>query len=1308
MVWGPVYLVRDRWRGNAELALKRVRRDRLDANTRQLFQSNEFKTIAGLEHPNILRGFDFGTDLESSDLFFTTEYVEGEGWDKAAEGVDWSTDEGQQAMCATTAGALRGLAFVHAQRIVHGDIKPENILVTKSGEVKLIDFGLARPERASARKKILGTPYYVAPETIIGSTTDRRTDLYSLGIVLYQFAAGVLPFVGGSNLEILRSHVETAPRPPHEVAPKLPRSLSDIILRLLEKRPERRFQSAGEVIEALNAAFSLTHPLEIDATMECYLKRFWAVADPGTQSKLDHAFRGAVLLEDTEDDRLDGEFGPLLASTRQRGRFVYLHGESPELRDGLIRALQCTAQVEGALVARVLCKSGARGFELVRLAQQLAVPTDPLGAKVRATAARMEAELNEGGAPRATLIEALVHEILAFCAERPAVLVIDDVHSASEMTTRFLEVYVEAQSQGRVSSNRALVVATEFQVDEQVSGPFRRLLLRRPFRGAILDLPLHRIDEAELGKLLPQVFSSVKFPRELVRRIHQESDGQLQLVHRIVTFLIENEVLERAVIGWRVSDGYDQLQFPGRVLDELRDSIRSLSEEGLHVGIALSCMNETLVPDVAGRMAGVSGRALQRALKELCAKNMLREGVDSRDRPTFSFLHGSSKRALYAQLDPTNRRSVHLHAGTLLEEHAGESLDEYVEELAFHFLRARDNDRGVRFGISAARRRAERHETLRAIEVYEQVLTLLGSDDTDVGRGVRDEIAELRLQIGDYEGVRKQLRTLQLGESNGAESVPLLLKAARAEIALGDHEEARVQLDKCRNLQGDGVDTEHGAAIVVEMARIELAIGRSADAVSHCRSVFESVSASDDVRLFCTLCTTLARAHADLDDEETAVTYAQHAVRRVEAGHDDRNNPLSHYCRALYYVYRRDFRRAKRHFESCLALWRQANVFEGQADCMFELGRIERSLDNMKSAWRHFKRALAVYERTGGRQRADDARYLLGDVERALGNYEASDELLRSSMQRARETTDRALAQRVLACMARQQIDRGDLARGERYLGRVETRVRSWTGRLPIDLDAAELRADLESRRARYGRALEACSKGLQVARDSGAPDAQARLLLVQAGIRLRLGDVAGVLSANAQVLEIAQRFAMAAIEGRARLIEALLAVEEEDWAAAGRAFAYATEIFTVDGTERDLAELYVGYGLYSLRTSDLEQAYLNIQEASFIAKKLELDFLSTRVHLAKGQLELAVSGLSGKKAESEFRVAFGCSRRQAYAELHWLAARQLEQLTRRSGRLTVARAFSKNAKDARDRVLRELPASCAARYMERSKSRFI
>jgi serine/threonine-protein kinase len=216
----------------------------------------EIEIQASLQHPNIAAVHNAFRTPEG--LALVMELVDGAPLDRRLERGRIPLREGARYVSQT----LDALAYAHQHRVVHRDVKPANIVVTGDGSIKLTDFGLARTvdDGQGGHGTLAGSPYYIAPEQVLGlAPPDARSDCYSVGVILYEIAAGRRPFEGESAFDVMLQHREAIPVPPIRWAPAIGPALNAVILRALEKEPDRRFQSAREFRTALESA--LVHPL---------------------------------------------------------------------------------------------------------------------------------------------------------------------------------------------------------------------------------------------------------------------------------------------------------------------------------------------------------------------------------------------------------------------------------------------------------------------------------------------------------------------------------------------------------------------------------------------------------------------------------------------------------------------------------------------------------------------------------------------------------------------------------------------------------------------------------------------------------------------------------------------------------------------------------------------------------------------------------------------------------------------------------------------------------------------------------------
>jgi tRNA A-37 threonylcarbamoyl transferase component Bud32 len=221
----------------------------------------EARSAATLEHEGVVAVYHVGQ--ERGLYFIVMQYVEGE---TVADLIEREGRLSVPEALRITTEAARALAVAHENDVIHRDIKPSNLLLTKRGRVKVADFGLAsrisETQRPSGRSEVAGTPFYIPPEQISGGSVDQRADLYSLGVTLYFALTGQRPFEGDTPKEVLIKHLTQAPVPVNEIDPSLDPGLTDLIQRLLAKKPAARPDSASDLVHELEALARDLEPVE--------------------------------------------------------------------------------------------------------------------------------------------------------------------------------------------------------------------------------------------------------------------------------------------------------------------------------------------------------------------------------------------------------------------------------------------------------------------------------------------------------------------------------------------------------------------------------------------------------------------------------------------------------------------------------------------------------------------------------------------------------------------------------------------------------------------------------------------------------------------------------------------------------------------------------------------------------------------------------------------------------------------------------------------------------------------------------------
>jgi predicted ATPase len=671
----------------------------------------EARTASALNHPNICTIYDTG-ELAGRP-FISMELVEGQTLEMLV-----AQRPAVAELARLLAQAARALAAAHAAGVVHRDIKPANLMVRDDGILKVLDFGLARCLAATTASRsmmrdsgtdpgtVVGTPLYMSPEQARADAVTAASDIYSLGLVLYELATGRHPFRANPEVGVLNAIVTQTPVPPSRLNPEIPAALEALIQHMLARDPRLR-PTAVEVEEtltrlAVTVAAELAHPL----------------ANPGRRPTVGRQREGAALRNGFEE-AASGR-GLLLCVTGEPGlgKTTLVEGFLEELaaagRSCSLTRGRCSERLAGAeaylpileaLDSLLQGEGGASAAQAMKLlAPSWFVQLAPLATE-DPSLARLLAEAREASQERRKReLGLFLHEL---SRQRPVVLFLDDVHWADPSSVDLL-----AYLGSRCSDWRLLVLLTYRPSDLLRSKhPFGPVKLELQGRGVCREVALPFLSRADLERYLGLAFAGHQFPPELAAGLHARTEGNPLFMVDLLRYLRDRGAIVQHQGQWALVRAVADLQreLPESVRSMVQRKTDQLGESDRHLLMAASVQGPEFDSGVVAEMVGQETAEVEERLDVLERVHVLVRLIREQTFPDgtltvrYGFVHVLYQNALYAALKPTRKAAWSGAAAQALLGHYGEKDAAVAAEMALLFEAARQPERAVEYFLLAAR-----------------------------------------------------------------------------------------------------------------------------------------------------------------------------------------------------------------------------------------------------------------------------------------------------------------------------------------------------------------------------------------------------------------------------------------------------------------------------------------------------------------------------------------------------------------------------------------------------------------------------
>lgn len=778
------------------VAVKLLSEDVTQNEKARLRLLQEARSASVLNHPNIVTIYAID-DTDGFD-FIVMEYVEGETLraiiERGAIALPQLLDIG--------AHVADALASAHSVGIIHRDIKSENILLTTRGLPKVLDFGLAKTiqplndvdQEAPTRLNltgagaVIGTVYYMSPEQTRGDSLDTRSDIFSLGCVLYEAATGKLPFSGPSMLSIAHKIAATDPPPPSRFVTTIPIEFDMIIERALAKDKEQRYASASDLADALRT---------LKGSAESFLSLHTTTETTLPDSEQESFVGRAAEIKELECS--------LRRTIEGAGRVVFITGEPGIGKSSLVGEFLRRARKSspGLLMTRGRCVeqygtgeaylpfldavgallTGASRERIVALLRTYA-PTWCLQfpAAFVSSMALEKLQQETAGATKDRMMREMGDLLTALAAQSPLILLLEDVHWADRSSIDLLRHLSQ-----RVGEQRLLILCTLRQDIETEDHPLKASKVEMQTHNLCEEIVLGSLAERQIMSYLDAQFKQNDFPYELSFVIYQKTEGHPLFVTSLVQFMREHGDITNENKRWTLARPLTEmnLEAPENVRGMIRKKIEALEEDDRRALQYASVEGREFLSTVVAKLLDTDDLELEERFADLERVYRLIRTIGEEELPDgslatrYRFIHALYQNVLYSDMVSKRRILLHRQAGEQLVQHYGKQSARIAAQLAMHFERGRDFPRAVEYLIQSGDNATRLYANAEAAEHYGHAINLLDKlpEEDRVERllplyqkrgKARMALGRFSLAVDDFTEMLEQARTLNSPEQESA------------------------------------------------------------------------------------------------------------------------------------------------------------------------------------------------------------------------------------------------------------------------------------------------------------------------------------------------------------------------------------------------------------------------------------------------------------------------------------------------------------------------------------------------------------
>ena len=976
----------------------------------------EAQTVAMLNHPNIASIHDIGK--EDDKRFFVLEFVDG----MSLRELLGTYPEGKCDILTVLRIGIEvcdALRYAHSQGVLHRDIKPENIMLTHEDTAKLMDFGLARmlgQPGLTQEGVIVGTVAYVAPEIALGRGADARSDLYSFGAVLYEAVTGKAPFAGEDAVKVIFSHIHDHPASPSRLNAKVPQALSDCIMRLLEKEPEKRYQSAEDLLKALK---EISEEF-LRETLAPSPKPSIVVPSPRPVTA-----REVQLIDRVEEMNLLKQ--AVDRAVRGEGGLVFLHGEAGIGKTRLTRELRAYARLRGMQVLYgrcpglfrmdgvppyVLWKEVIKDYLETSTPEQLYQAVGFYSAEV----AKLVPELRQKlvAVPQSfpispemeqnRLFEAVTRFITNISKETSLLVILDDLQW-TDYTSLLLLHYL---ARGAHKSPLLLLGAYR-STDVDSKHPLSPVLTELNRERLLQSVSLKRMSLNDISEMIKLILEQDDVPAEFCRMVYEKTRGNPFFAEEVVKSLKEEDVIYREENKWKLRE-ISKIEFPDTVKSVVEARVGRLDEECQNVLTLASFVGNDFSCEALSGVTGIEESKLLEIIEKLLKTGLVKDRV-IRGEDVCSFVDIIVRDVVYEEVSPFRHRKLHNDVGVALEKAYARKLDEHFGELALHFLEGGDKDKALDYFLKAGDRAAKIYANNEAASYFQSALRLLDEKEGELRERARvlERLGDIKKLIGEYEGCMKYWNEALLLWTNLEEKgKTAILHRKIANVLwdkLGDAENAKKHHEACLKILEAEPENVENARLYHDMAYMQWRNGDYVKALALAEKALmlaEKLNALEDAAHACLDLGILYRFSGDY---KKAREYANRALKTA-LDNDYLEIAVLAYDRVAGFLPFEEYEKRLECLENGFSLARKVGDVSRQSWLLGSLADMYLSMGELDKAITMGEEALALARKAGSIAYLPDRLSTLGIAYQALGEWSKSEQYYDEVAAISRKLTD--------------------------------------------------------------------------------------------------------------------------------------------------------------------------------------------------------------------------------------------------------------------------------------------------------------